>query len=118
MNHKELDAWKKSIELVVDVYRIVSNFPIDEKYGLMSQIKRCVVFIPSNIAEGCARKSDKELLNFLYISLGSLSELETQVVISEKLTFVNSDTKDQLNNQMDEVGRLIMGLVRYVKNKK
>jgi four helix bundle protein len=77
MDHKDLDVWKRSMDLVVKVYQITKLFPDTEKYGLTSQMRRAAVSIPSNIAEGAARKGDKEFIQFLYISIGSLSELET-----------------------------------------
>ena len=82
MNHKNLDVWKKSIALVKDVYNITKGFPDDEKFGIVNQIRRAAVSIPSNIAEGCGRCSDKELLRFLDIANGSLAELETQLIIA------------------------------------
>jgi four helix bundle protein len=78
MDHKDLDVWKKSMNLVVLIYDITSKFPSDERFGLTSQMRRAAVSIPSNIAEGAARKGDKEFIQFLMIALGSLSELETQ----------------------------------------
>jgi four helix bundle protein len=77
MDHKDLDVWKRSMDLVVKVYQITKLFPDTEKYGLTSQMRRAAVSIPSNITEGAARKGDKEFIQFLYISIGSLSELET-----------------------------------------
>ena len=88
--HKDLDVWKLSIQLVKDIYQLSSKFPSEEKFGLVAQIRRAVVSIPSNIPEGEARNSDKDYIRFLYISLGSLSEIETQLIIAEELGF--SDT--------------------------
>jgi four helix bundle protein len=87
--HKDLDVWKMSVNLVTDIYKITSKFPKEELYGLTSQIRRSSVSIPSNIAEGAARKSDKEFIQFLHIALGSCMELETQIIISKNLTFVS-----------------------------
>lgn len=78
MDHKDLDVWKKSMDLVESIYKITQIFPDSEKFGLTTQMRRAVVSIPSNIAEGSARKGDKELIQFLHIAIGSLSELETQ----------------------------------------
>ena len=89
--HRDLDVWKEGIELVVKIYEIVQNFPKEEKYGLVDQIKRSAISIPSNIAEGAARNSKKEFLQFLHISLGSVSELETQLIIANRLGFLNND---------------------------
>jgi four helix bundle protein len=85
MNHKDLEVWKKSMDLVEDVYALSKFFPNDEKFGLTNQIRRASVSVPSNISEGAARKSDKEFIQFLYIALGSLSELETQYLIAVRL---------------------------------
>ena len=82
MNHKDLDVWKKSMDLVEAVYALTKSFPDDERFGLTNQIQRAAVSVPSNIAEGSARKSDKELIQFIYIALGSLSEIETQYLIA------------------------------------
>ena len=87
MDHKDLDVWKKGMELVERVYSMSRAFPDSERFGLTSQIRRAAVSIPSNISEGAARKSDKELLQFLSIAIGSLAELETQYLIAIRLGF-------------------------------
>jgi len=88
MNHKELDVWKESMLLAKEVYLLTKGFPKEELYGITSQIRRASVSVPSNIAEGAARSSDKEFIQFLYISLGSISELETQLLLSRDLGFI------------------------------
>ena len=88
--HKDLDVWKESIELVTEIYKITSKFPDSEKFGLTSQMNRSAISVPSNIAEGASHGTNKEYVYFLNISLGSLSELETQIIISHNLGFVNS----------------------------
>lgn len=115
-NHKELEAWKLSINFVTEIYKITQNFPKEELYGLISQIRRSAISIPSNIAEGCARQSDKELIQFLYIALGSLAEVETQLIISQNLAYI-SDTKD-FCEQLNTIKKTILGLIKYLKNKK
>ncbi len=85
MYHRDLDVWKKSIELVKEIYAITANFPNSELYGLVNQIRRSAVSIPSSLAEGSARFSDNETLRFIDISLGSLAELETQSIIACEL---------------------------------
>ncbi|MEI7597546.1 MAG: four helix bundle protein [Bacteroidota bacterium] len=117
MNHKELDVWKNAVDLSVDIYKIISTFPNDEKYGLSSQIKRSAISIASNIAEGCGRKSDKELINFLHISMGSLAELETQIIIAERIELISNLNKIHLDEKIEITGKLIMGFIRYLKNK-
>ena len=78
MDHKDLDVWKKGMDLVEKIYSISNSFPDSERFGLTSQIRRAAISVPSNIAEGTGRKSDKELLQFISMALGSLAELETQ----------------------------------------
>ena len=115
MNHKDLDVWKKSMELVEVIYAESKFFPDDEKFGLTNQIRRASVSVPSNIAEGAARKSDKELIQFLYIALGSLSELETQYLIAVRLKYI-IENKD-IENKINEVKKMIVGLRSYLLKK-
>ena len=112
--HKDLEIWQLGIELVMDVYKTSKKFPKEEVYGLTAQMRRCAVSIPSNIAEGAARNSKKEFLQFLYIGLGSLSELETQVIIAQKLGY------DQLSNidLIEKLRRKILNFIKYLKAKK
>ena len=84
MNYQDLDCWKLSLDLVFEVYNLTSQFPANEKFNLVSQINRSAVSLPSNIAEGSARQSDKEMIQFLYVALGSAAELETQLIIAKK----------------------------------
>ncbi|GAB4284964.1 MAG: four helix bundle protein [Marinilabiliales bacterium] len=113
--HKDLDAWKKSIELVTDIYKLTNNFPKSEQYGLISQIRRSAISVSSNIAEGAGRQHNKEFIQFLYISLGSLSELETQLIISVNLKYINNKDFIDLNEKMKDIRNLINGLIRYIK---
>ena len=112
--HKDLDVWKKSIDFVIKVYNLIDKFPNNEKYGIVSQIRKAAVSIPSNIAEGSARNSKKELIQFLFISLGSAAELETQLIISEKLKYI--ENLDVLND-LNDIQKMIMGLIKYLRNK-
>ena len=113
MDHKKLDAWKYSMDLVEHIYRITSNFPKSEVYGLTSQIRRSSVSIPSNIAEGAARDSNKEYHRFLGISVASLSELETQLIIAIRLEYI-IDSKDILE-EIKKLRKIIIGLKKYVR---
>jgi four helix bundle protein len=112
MDHKDLEVWKKSMDLVVKVYQITQLFPDAEKFGLTSQMKRAAVSIPSNIAEGAARKGNKEFIQFLYIAIASLSELETQYLIAIRLEFIKKE--DALELQMIEVKKLLLGFRNYL----
>lgn len=115
MNHKELDVWKKSMDLVELIYDLTSQFPSEERFGLVSQMRRSAVSIPSNIAEGAARKGDKELIQFLMIAIGSLSELETQYLITIRLKFVEKN--EELEEMMLESKKLLLGFRNYIANK-
>ena len=90
MTHKDLDVWNRSVDLVVKIYKLTNELPDNEKFGLISQIKRSSISIPSNIAEGAGRSSAKEFIRFVDIANGSLSELETQLILTEKLGFCNT----------------------------
>ena len=113
--HKKLDVWKLAIELVLDVYGVIKTFPMGEKYNLTDQLRRAVVSIPSNIAEGAARNTKKEFANFLYIAQGSLSELDTQLEIAFKLGYIKSNDFENLELKMDRIGKMISGLIKALK---
>lgn len=115
MNHKDLDVWKKSMDLVEEIYTLTKSFPDDEKFGLTNQIRRAIVSVPSNIAEGAARKGAKEFLQFLYIALGSLSEVETQYLIAVRLKY--SKENNDLEEKINDVRRMIIGMRNYLLRK-
>ncbi|PLX23043.1 MAG: four helix bundle protein [Marinilabiliales bacterium] len=114
MNHKKLDVWKEAMDLVKMIYEFTNKLPKEELYGITAQIKRAVVSIPSNIAEGSSRKSDKELIYFLNIARGSLAEIETQIIIISNLYEIE-DSK--INEKIAAVGKLSNGLINYLRNK-
>ena len=114
-NHKELDVWKEAMSLARSIYSITSKFPKQEIFGLTSQMRRCSVSIPSNIAEGAARNSDKEFIQFLYVSLGSLAELETQLLLSSDFGYLTGPLEI---NGIISVRKNLLGLISYLKNKK
>ena len=115
--YKELKVWQKSIDLVVDIYKATAEFPKDERFGLISQTQRSAVSIPSNIAEGAGRNSDKEFVHFLAVSNGSSYELETQILVAERLNFISRDTSDNICNQLDEIQKMNYNLQRTLSNK-
>ena len=115
-NHN-LDAWKKSVDFVVMIYKMTESFPKEEKFGLTSQIRRAAVSIPANIAEGAARKSDKEFLQFLFVSQGSTSEVETEILIAYRLGFLSDSNFELINKTLDDIGRMITGLSNHLKRK-
>lgn len=113
--HKKLRAWQLGMEIAVDVYRITESFPSEERFGLVSQMRRCAVSVSSNISEGAARKSEKVFLNFLYISLGSLSELDTQLELAKRLGFIDHSDWAALNEKLVEEDKVLSGLIRSKK---
>lgn len=115
MAHKKLEAWKESMKLVVEIYKITQQFPQSEIYGLVNQIRRSAVSIPSNLAEGCARQTSKDTIHFLHIGLGSIAELETQILISNELGYMKN-TETILNNLV-LTRKLILGLIKHYKIK-
>ena len=114
-SHKDLDVWQKAMAFVVNIYQLTSEFPQAEKYGLASQIQRASVSVPSNIAEGAARKGSKEFVQSLYVALGSLAEVETQVEIAHKLGYAKNI--DDLDNDLTNIRRMLLGLINYLKNR-
>ena len=113
-SYSDLVAWRKAMDLVVAVYKATDKLPSNEQYGLTNQIRRAVVSIPSNIAEGQGRSSVNEFARFLSISRGSLYELETQLLIAERLAYLSEGESAGLLRLTDEVGRLLRGLSRSV----
>ncbi len=114
--HKDLDVWQKSLDFAETIYNLTENFPSDEKFGLVSQLRRAAVSVTSNIAEGAGRHSSREFAQFLYIALASTSEIETQIILSERLGYIKSGSKDVLND-LEVIRKLLSGLIRAVKNK-
>jgi four helix bundle protein len=108
-----MDVWKLSMDLVINVYEITSKFPIEERFGLTQQMRRAAVSIPSNISEGAARKSPNEFIQFLHVSLGSLAELDTQLIISERLGYLRIE--ENQSELCDRVRQMLLGLIRYKK---
>ena len=110
-SYKDLIAWQKAMDLVEETYKLVRKLPTSETYALSDQMRRAAVSIPSNIAEGHTRKGTKEYLQFLYIAKGSKSELETQLLIGQRLSFFSADEVQRAIQLCDEVGRILTGLI-------
>jgi four helix bundle protein len=115
--HKDLEVWKRSLVFVTVIYKSTQSFPGEERYGLTSQIRRSAVSIPSNIAEGAARNSKKEWVQFLYIALGSASELETQLLIAMNLGFITSEENNTLQTELQKISKMTYGLIKFNKSK-
>jgi four helix bundle protein len=116
-NYKELDVWKKSIDIVEQVYSLTKNFPSDERFVLVSQIQRSAISIPSNIAEGWGRGSTSEYLYFLRIAKGSLLELETQSSIAERLKYITTEQAKDLYLRIDIIGKMLNNLIKSLKKR-
>ena len=112
--HKDLNVWKKAMDLAAQVYSLTAKFPKEELYGLTSQIRRSAVSIPSNIAEGAARHSRKEFIQFLHIASGSVAELETQLLLAIQIGLLSGD---HIISHVEEVRKLLLGLLRSLKKK-
>ncbi|MFS4415420.1 four helix bundle protein [Maribacter sp. 2307ULW6-5] len=114
-SHKDLKVWQASMDFVVQVYKLSDDFPKHEVYGLSSQIRRAAVSIPSNLAEGAGRKSNKEFMRFLYISLGSLSEVETQLEIARRLNYISEDYFKNNEPSIFFIRKMLSGLIKSLK---
>ncbi|MDP8320918.1 MAG: four helix bundle protein [Candidatus Stygibacter australis] len=117
MNIKDMDIWKKSIEFVVKVYQITSEYPSEEKFGIINQMRRAAVSVSSNLVEGSARHSDKDFLRFLYISLGSIAEVDTQIIISQKLNYISLKQLENISRDVTNLKKMYLGLIKYLKEK-
>lgn len=110
--HKDLETWKMAVDFVTEIYNITTEFPDAERFGLQSQIRRAAVSLPANIAEGAARQTKKEFIQFLYIGMGSLSELETLLIIAKNLKLIESQ---RLLNKIEELRKMLFGLINSLK---
>ncbi len=111
----DLNAWKEGHKLVLEIYKITKIFPSDEKIGIISQMRRCAVSITSNIAEGFSRRTKKEKSQFFYMSLGSVTELQNQLLIIRDLSYINTITFKKIADQTVVVSKLVNGLIKSAK---
>ena len=112
-SHKDLKVWQESMNLVIEVYEVSKSFPNHEVYGLVSQVRRAAVSIPSNIAEGAGRRGEKEFIRFLYIALGSLSEVETQLEIALRLNYIKD--LEKINKSIYFIRKMLANLIKSLK---
>ena len=110
--HKDLDVWKDAIIFVTNIYKMTTTFPKNEMYGIISQVRRAAISIPSNIAEGAARKTPNEFRQFLYIALSSAVELDTQIIISNNLGYLDQNDAEMLTSDLASISRRIQGLIK------
>lgn len=116
-SYKELDVWKKGVEIVDLIYDLTKNFPAEEKFVLSAQMQRAAISIPSNIAEGFARQHTKEFQQFCHIALGSCAELETQLTIALRRKYTAAETSSKLSQILDHESRMLMNLIKSLKKK-
>ncbi|MWB96011.1 four helix bundle protein [Flavobacterium sp. GA093] len=116
-NFRNLLIWQKSMSLTTKIYFSTNNFPKEEIFGLTSQIRRCSISIPSNIAEGSGRESDKDFLRFLNISVGSLFEMQTQLEIAKNITYLNEEEFNNLYEDSREVERMLVSFIKKLKDR-
>jgi len=112
-----LDVWKISYDYAINVYSVASKMPAEEKYALVSQLKRSASSIPANIAEGKGRNGDKEFKRFLYIARGSLEENKSHLLLAKGLDYINNDDFLKIKNQAEEVGKVLNGMLRAINRK-
>ena len=112
---KEMEVWKKGVEIVDLVYEIISRFPEKERYGLSAHIQRTAISIPSNIAEGFVRQHTKEYQQFCYIALGSRAELETQIIIAKRRSYLSEEEFIKLEEYLDHESRMLMNLIKSLR---
>ena len=113
--HKKLDVWKLSMKLSMPVYRLTASYPGEERFGLISQMRRAAVSIPSNLAEGAARSSNNEFRNFLSIARSSLSELDTQLDLSQQLGFITVQSRSEIDTLFTRVDKMLYALCQSNK---
>ncbi|MEW6076302.1 MAG: four helix bundle protein [Thermodesulfobacteriota bacterium] len=116
-NYKELKVWQKAYALCLDVYKLTTAFPGDEKYGLRLQIRRSAVSIPSNIAEGYGRRTTADYIRMLYIAYGSVCELETQILLAGDLGFIRIDNFNRTKTDISEIERMLKALIKSLEQK-
>jgi len=114
--HKDLDVWKKSIELVTRLYKVTTGFPQHELYGMVSQLRRASVSVPVNLAEGAGRNHRKEFIQFIGISMGSASELETLLLISNNLNYLSNEVYSELNAELEIIMKMLTNLLRSLSS--
>ncbi len=115
--HKKLDVWKKSLDLIEEIYRLAGTFPKMEDFGLSSQMRRAAVSVAANIAEGAARQTRKEFVQYLHMSQASLSELDTHLEISKRLGYMDSGNEESLISLASQIDKMITGLIKSLRYK-
>jgi four helix bundle protein len=112
--HKDLDVWNKAVNFVTEIYNVTKDFPKEELYGLTNQVRRSAVSIPSNIAEGAGRNSNKEFAYFLSVALGSIAETDTQLLICKNLNYLNENQHTKLEDDLTNIRKMTLGLKKHI----
>lgn len=115
-NYKNYKVWEKSHELVLNVYGLTNSFPKSEQYNLISQMNRASVSIPTNIAEGCGRETQKEFIRFLYFASGSAHELDYLLLLASDLGYIESETSKKIISEIDEIKKMLSSLINTIKS--
>jgi len=116
--YRDLIVWQKALVFVERVYAVSRPWPVDERFGLTSQVRRAAVSVPSNIAEGCSRRSTPSFINFLSIARGSLAEVETQLILAERLGYLTTDDLDAVSVLADEISRMLASLITRLEERR
>lgn len=117
-SYRDLAVWKKAMKLAKATYKVTSKFPAEERFGLTNQIRRAVVSIPSNLAEGHARSSAAEFARFISIAMGSLAEVETQIILAGGLGYASADVIEEMLQDLDEIGKMLRGLAKAIQSRR
>ncbi len=115
-NFRQLEVWKKAHELTLDLYRISTNFPSEERFGITSQLRRAAASIGANLAEGCGRDTDSDFKRFVHIARGSAFEVEYHILLAKDLEMISAANNESLNAKINEVKRMLFGLARFLEN--
>ncbi len=115
-SYRDLDVWKKGVDIVDYIYELTENFPQDEKFGLVAHMRKTAISIPSNLAEGFLRHHTKEYMQFIYVSRGSCGELETQAIISKRRGYASDGEMEKLEEMLDHESRMLMNLIKSLSN--
>ena len=117
-HYRDLLVWQKAVVWVEAIYAVTRRWPTDERFGLISQVRRAAVSVPSNIAEGCARRSTAEFVRFLSIARGSLAEVETQIIIARRLDYLDQSAETSVLEAADEISRMLAGLIAKLEERR
>ena len=116
-SYKDLNVWKASMELVCEVYEVTRNFPDTERYGLTSQMRRCAISVPSNIAEGWSRNSARSFISYLNIAAGSMSELLTQLEIARRINYISAERMQALEHRGIQISKMLYMLIKKIESR-